>query len=197
VDGTLYVTVGDTAKRNEARKPKSLQGKILRLNPDGTIPADNPFPGSPVFASGFRSPFGLDFQPVTGLPWVSDNGPQGHDEINRVVTGRNYGWPDEAGRVAGDQKLVDPVWESGIERYGPTGVAFYTGTAVPEWRNDLFFCEWNTGSLWRLNLQPPGYETSAGMELVTQPCRLEVRNGPDGALYFSDHHAIYRLGPAR
>ena len=196
-DGKLYVTMGDTAKRSEAKKAKGLYGKVLRINPDGSIPADNPDPEEPVFATGFRSPFGLDFQPGTGLPWVSDNGPQGHDEINRVVKGGNYGWPDEAGKVDGEGNLLDPVWESGVERYGPTGIAFYTGRAVPEWRNDLFFCDWNTGSLWRLNLQPPEFETAGQVEVVAQPCRLYVRSGPDGALYFSDHHAIYRLGPPR
>jgi glucose/arabinose dehydrogenase len=128
---------------------------------------------------------------------VSDNGPQGHDEINRVVKGGNYGWPDEAGRVNGERNLVDPVWESGIERFGPSGLVFYTGNTVPEWRNDLFFCDWNTGSLWRLNLQPPNYDSNVHVGVVAQPCRLYVRNGPDGALYFSDHHAIYRLGPSR
>jgi glucose/arabinose dehydrogenase len=197
-DGKLYVTVGDTARRSEAKKEKGLVGKVLRLNADGSIPSDNPDPDEPIFAMGFRSPFGLDFQPGTGLPWVSDNGPQGHDEINRVTISGNYGWPDEAGRVAnGDAKLLDPVWESSIERYGPTGLAFYTGDAVPEWKNDLFFCDWNTGSLWRLNLQPPAYDTAGQKEMIAQPCRLNVRNGPDGALYFSDHHAIYRLGPPR
>lgn len=197
-DGKLYVTVGDTAKRSEARKAKSLYGKILRLNPDGSIPSDNPDPEEPIFAMGVRSPFGLDFQPGTGLPWISDNGPQGEDEIHRVPRGGNLGWPDAAGKVGpGEGQWVDPVWDSRHERYGPTGLTFYTGNAVPEWRNDLFFCDWNTGSLWRLNLQPPAYDTSGKLELVTQPCRLNVRNGPDGALYFSDHHAIYRLGPPR
>lgn len=196
-DGKLYVTMGDAARRSDARKPKSLFGKVLRINPDGSIPSDNPHPGEPVFAMGFRSPFGLDFQPGTGLAWVSDNGPQGHDEINRVVGGGNYGWPDEAGKVSGESKLLDPIWESGVERFGPTGVAFYRGNAIPEWKNDLFFCDWNTGSLWRLNLQPPAYDTAGKLEQVTQPCRLYVRSGPDGALYFSDHHAIYRLGPPR
>jgi glucose/arabinose dehydrogenase len=129
---------------------------------------------------------------------VTDNGPQGHDEINRVVAGGNYGWPDEAGRVNGGlTTLLDPVWDSTIDRYGPTGLTFYTGNAIPAWRNDLFFCEWNTGSLWRLDLTPPAYDTMNGIETVTQPCRLYVRNGPDGALYFSDHHAIYRRGPPR
>jgi glucose/arabinose dehydrogenase len=197
-DGKLYVTVGDAGKRTEVRKARSMFGKILRINPDGSTPADNPDPDSRVFATGFRSPFGLDFQPGTGLPWVTDNGPQGHDEINRVVAGRNYGWPDEAGKVNGGlTTLTGPVWDSTIERYGPTGLTFYTGNAIPEWHNDLFFCEWNTGSLWRLDLKPPAYDTMNGIEAITQPCRLYVRNGPDGALYFSDHHAIYRLGPAR
>jgi len=197
-DGKLYVTIGDVAKRSEARKAKSLYGKVLRINADGSIPDDNPDPDSRVFASGFRSPFGLDFQPRTGLPWVSDNGPRGHDEINRVVKGGNYGWPEEAGRVNGGlTTLTGPVWESTIDRYGPTGIAFYTGKAIPEWSNDLFFCDWNTGSLWRLNLKPPAYDESERLDVVAQPCRLYVRTGLDGALYFSDHHAIYRLGPAR
>ena len=114
------------------------------------------------------------------------------------LAGGNYGWPDEAGIInGGSTNLTGPVWDSTIDRYGPTGVAFYTGNAVPEWRNDLFFCEWNTGSLWRLNLKPPAYETLGELEPIAQPCRLYVRNGPDGALYFSDHHAIYRLGPRR
>lgn len=197
-DGKLYVTVGDAGKRSEVRKPRSMYGKVLRINPDGSTPGDNPDPDSRVFATGFRSPFGLDFQPGTGLPWVSDNGPQGHDEINRVVPGGNYGWPDEAGLINGGlTNLIGPVWDSTIDRFGPTGVAFYTGTAIPEWRNDLFFCEWNTGSLWRLNLKPPAYDTLGALEPITQPCRLYVRSGPDDALYFSDHHAIYRLGPPR
>ena len=197
-DGKLYVTVGDVGKRSEARKKSSLHGKVLRINPDGSIPADNPDSESRVFASGLRSPFGLDFHPITGMPWVSDNGPQGHDEINRIVPGGNYGWPDEAGLVNdGLTTLRGPVWESTIDRYGPTGVAFYTGHAVPEWRNDIFFCEWNTATLWRLNLKPPAYETFGALEPITHPCQLYVRSGPDGALYFSDHHAIYRLGLPR
>jgi glucose/arabinose dehydrogenase len=114
--------------------------------------------------------------------------------------GGNYGWPDAAGKVgpgAGDGKWIDPSWDSYHMRFGPTGLAFYTGNAVPEWRNNLFFCDWNTGSLWRIDLLPPDHETLGQVEPVTQPCRLYVRSGPDGALYFSDHHAIYRLGPTR
>ena len=115
-----------------------------------------------------------------------------------MAPGGNYGWPDKAGIInGGSTYLTGPVWDSTIDRYGPTGVVFCTGNAVPEWRNDLFFCESNTGSLWRLNLKPPAYETLGELEAIAQPCRLYVRNGPDGALYFSDHHAIYRLGPRR
>lgn len=172
------------------------EGK-LQPDPVVTLPTTQGLEQGALGASGLRSPFGLDFQPGTGLPWVTDNGPQGHDEIDRLVKGGNFGWPDAVGKTGGKGRTVDPVWESGIERYGPTGLAFYTSTAVPEWQNDLFFCDWNTGSLRRLHLQPPAYDTMGQMEVIAQPCRLYVRNGPDGALYFSDHHAIYRLGPAR
>ncbi len=195
-DGKLYVAMGDVAQRTAALKLENPHGKLLRLNPDGSIPADNPFPGQAAYATGFRSPFGLDFHPLTGLPYVTDNGPQGHDEVNRVVARGNYGWPEVAGRsTKNDTAYVDPVWESGLERLGPTGLAFYTGSLMPEFQNDLFFCDWNTGSLWRLRLEPPDYGRSGNPEVVAQPCRLYVRTGPDGALYFSDHHAIYRLAP--
>ena len=201
-DGKLYVTVGDVAQSSSVRKLESPHGKLLRLNSDGSVPADNPYPKRPVFATGLRSPFGLDFHPVTGLPWVSDNGPRGHDEINAIVPRGDYGWPDRAGREVvrrasgSDRPPLDPVWDSGSQRLGPTGVAFYTGSLMPEFRDDLFFCDWNSGSLWRLQLAPPNYDAAGQPEVVTQPCRLYVRTGPDGALYFSDHHAIYRLGPS-
>ena len=98
-DGKLYVTTGDATDRKIAQDLKSLGGKTLRLNPDGSIPADNPFPGSPVFSYGHRNAQGIDWDPRTGLQYQTEHGPSGFDgpgggdEVNLVETGKNYGWP--------------------------------------------------------------------------------------------------------
>ena len=92
-DRKLYVTMGDTAAPPTAQDLGTLTGKILRLDEGGTVPADNPFAGSPIFSYGHRNPQGLDWHPVTGEPWGSEHGQTGNDEINRMQPGRNYGWP--------------------------------------------------------------------------------------------------------
>ena len=92
-DGMLYVSIGDTGEKELAQDPKRLEGSILRYNPDGSIPRDNPIPGSPVYAIGLRNVFGFAFQPNTGFLYATDNGPGGFDEVNRVEAGHNYGWP--------------------------------------------------------------------------------------------------------
>ncbi|MFN8522947.1 MAG: PQQ-dependent sugar dehydrogenase [Chloroflexota bacterium] len=195
-DGKLYVTMGDTAQRTLASRLPNPHGKMLRLNPDGSVPDDNPYPKLATFASGFRSPFGLDFHPVSGEPYVTDNGPKGHDEVNRVVPRGHYGWPSTVTGGPGPSPVnVAAVWDSGSDRYGPTGMAFYRGDAIPELKHNLLFCDWNSGSLWRLILSGPNFDQASPAEVLAQPCRLDVRNGPDGAVYFSDHRAIYRLGP--
>ena len=192
-DGKLYVTVGDQTQTERAQNPDRLHGKVLRLNPDGTVPADNPFPGSPVFALGFRNPWGLAFHPLTGVPYVTENGDVGHDEVNRVVAGGNYGSPKVDGRV-GDPRFVDPIWESGNGRIAPTGATFYTGHAMPEYLHDLFFCAFNTGDLTRMRLGGPNLDVVVEQEVLSKQCYLDVANGPDGALYFASLTGIHRFG---
>ena len=98
-DGKLYVTTGDATDREIAQDLKSLGGKTLRLNPDGSVPADNPFPASPVFSYGHRNSQGLDWDPKSGLQIQTEHGPSGFDgpgggdEVNIVEAGKNYGWP--------------------------------------------------------------------------------------------------------
>ena len=92
-DGKLYVSIGDTDVPDLAQDPKRLEGSILRYNPDGSIPSDNPIPGSPVYAIGLRNVFGFAFQPNTGFLYATDNGPGGFDEVNKIEAGHNYGWP--------------------------------------------------------------------------------------------------------
>jgi glucose/arabinose dehydrogenase len=138
-----------------------------------------------------RNAWGMTFHPETGELWVTDNGPNGHDEVNRILPGNDYGYPTidgGRGRVPG---LVDPLWESGNERLGITGATFYTGDRLAEFRGDLFFCDFVTGTLRRARLSPT-QDTIAAVQKMGQNCRLDVAQGPDGALYLADIGAIHR-----
>jgi len=135
-DGTLYVTTGDAGDPGLAQNPDSLGGKILRINPDGTVPGDNPFEGSPVFSIGHRNPQGLDWDPQSGKLVISEHGPSGergfaHDEINVVDAGGNYGWPDIVGDETGDG-LRGPLLHSGTAVWAPSGAVFYDSDRIGE-----------------------------------------------------------------
>ena len=112
-DGKLYLTTGDSLNSDLSQDLNSLAGKILRINPDGTIPDDNPFPNF-VYSLGHRNPQGLDWDPKTGMLVNSEHGPSGHDEINVIEAGKNYGWPE----IVGDEthsKYVSPILHTGKE----------------------------------------------------------------------------------
>lgn len=192
-DGKLYVTVGNAEEKANSSDPKKLNGKVLRLNPDGSIPSDNPTPGSAVYALGFRNPFGLTFEPGTGQAWVTENSGDNNDEVNALEAGGNYGFPQYEG-FGHDPKYKDPVWSSGSRTIGPTGLTFYTGDQLPQFKGDLFFCAMNTGELTRLRLGGPERKIVEGGEAVVNNCHLDVVNGPDGALYYSTVNQILRLG---
>jgi aldose sugar dehydrogenase len=192
-DGKLYVTVGDTNDEQKAQNPKRLHGKVLRLNPDGSTPSDNPDPSSPVYAMGFRNPFGLAFHPVTGVPYISENGEVGHDEVNRIVAGGNYGNPVAEG-YARKPGFIDPVWETEVGRIAPSGAAFYTGSSMPEYQGDFFFCSYNTGDLTRMRLGGPNYDQVMEQEVLNRSCHLDVANAPDGSLYLAEVTTILRMG---
>jgi glucose/arabinose dehydrogenase len=192
-DGKLYVTVGNAENENNSQDPKKLNGKVLRLEPDGSTPSDNPIPGSPVYALGFRNPFGMTFEPGTGQVWVTENSGDHDDEVNALEPGGNYGFPTYEG-FGNDPKYKDPVWSSGSRTIGPTGLVFYTGDQIPQFQGDLFFCAINTGALTRLRLGGPDRRSVEGGEEVVNNCHLDVVNGPDGALYYSSVNQIVRLG---
>ena len=127
-DRKLYVTMGDAPTPPTAQDLGALTGKILRLNDDGTVPGDNPFPGSPIFSYGHRNPQGLDWHAVTGEPWGSEHGQTGNDEINRLQPGRNYGWPViEADQTRAGMETPVLFFSPSI---APSGASFYTGTAI-------------------------------------------------------------------
>lgn len=121
-DGMLYITTGWTEDRQRPQDPRSLAGKILRIAPDGTIPADNPRPGSPVWSLGHRNPQGLAWNPEGGL-YAVEHGQSAHDEINRITPGRNYGWPVDQGdeQSAG---MTAPWIQSGSRTWAPSGATF-------------------------------------------------------------------------
>jgi glucose/arabinose dehydrogenase len=192
-DGKLYVTVGDVNDEEKVQNPKRLNGKVLRLNPDGTNPSDNPDPTSSIFATGFRNPYGLAFHPVTGVPYITENGEVGHDEVNRIVAGGNYGNPVAEG-YAQKPGYIDPVWETGIGRQAPSGGTFYTGSAMPEYQGDFFFCSYNTGDLTRMRFGGPNYDQVVAHEVLNRVCYLDVVNAPDGSLYISQVTSIVRFG---
>ncbi len=125
-DGLLYVTMGDAADESLAQDPASLNGKVLRVRDDGSLPEGQ---DSPVFTLGHRNPQGLDFHPETGAPFVTEHGPATDDEINRLREGGNYGWP-LVGGAPGDPRFVDAVY-AWTPTIAPAGGAFYTSDAVP------------------------------------------------------------------
>ncbi len=200
-DGTLFALLGDATSPNLAQDLSALNGKVVRLNADGTVPSDNPFVGvvgaNPyVYSYGHRNMFGIAFHPESGRVYVTENGPQDNDEVNLLVAGGNYGWPDVRGK-ANSPSYIDPLIAY-TPSIAPTNAAFYTGTDFPASRGDLFFGDWNTGRLHALALQPP-FGTAVVSETImgTAPAGiLEVEMGPDGKVWLTTSSTIYRVVPA-
>lgn len=141
-DSMLYVGTGDAGDPRLSQDVSSVAGKILRLNPDGTIPPDNPAPGSPVYAYGLRNPQGMAWD-YNGTMFATDHGPSGflewaHDEINRIEPYRNYGWPDSVGdRVA--EGTIPPLIHSGVDTWAPSGLAFVENGDIHQWEGMLLY----------------------------------------------------------
>lgn len=126
-DGLLYATTGDAAKNPEiAQDIQSLGGKILRLNLDGSVPSDNPFPNSYIYSYGHRNPQGLTWAP-DGTLYASEHGASAHDEINRIEAGKNYGWPVIQGGAV-KEGMETPLFQSGADMtWAPSGMAYHNG----------------------------------------------------------------------
>lgn len=184
-DGRLYITMGDAADPSTAQALGSLNGKILRMNDDGTRPGDNPFP-SFIYSYGHRNPQGIDWHPVTGDLWETEHGPTGNDEVNLIRPGRNYGWP----LIQGDQAA--PAMEKPVLVFtpaiAPSGASFYTGSAIPGFRNDLFFATLRGTHLHRVRFDPSNPSRVAADERLLEGRYGRLRDvvmGQDGNLYFS------------
>ncbi len=184
-DGKLYAVTGEAHDPERAQDPNDLGGKVLRLDPDGSVPTDNPLgPDNPVYALGIRNSFGLCFDPVTGDLWETENGPASDDEVNRIMAGGNYGWPDQLG-PDGESRFIDP--ELDFER-----VIVATGCAVTSDGRWLYFGSYLNG-LYRARLLPDG--SLGGPELVpgVGTAVTDVARAPDGSIYVATSDAILRL----
>jgi glucose/arabinose dehydrogenase len=134
-DDKLYITTGDAGDPNLSQRLDSVAGKILRINSDGTIPTDNPFPNSLVYSYGHRNPQGIDWD-KSGVLIGTEHGQSAHDEINLIEPGKNYGWPDVIGDEIKDG-MTNPLLHSGDDTWAPSGGSFYYGD-ITQW-NGLFF----------------------------------------------------------
>lgn len=207
-DGQLYVGTGIASYLSAGRSyteppgPRAMDnlfGKILRLTPEGAVPEDNPLSGSPIYARGFREVFRLRHDPLSGRLFATENGSGDHDEINIVEPGGDYGWQAHRG-ITGLEGLEDPILDI-LRPIGVTGFEIYDGAVYPEvYRYDAFFCGYVNGYLYWMPLdRDAGSRLPAGpVQVIQSPdpetdCRLDLRQGHDGRLYFSNTTGVYRL----
>lgn len=161
-DRKLMITTGDAGNTSNSQKTNDLSGKILRINLDGSIPEDNPFPGNPVWTWGHRNAQGLVWA-ENGKTYISEHGADNDDEVNLIRKGRNYGWPDVMGYCdlpseklyCSDSVIVEPLmaWSPVI---APSGLAYYNHTSIPEWQNSLILGSLKDQTLRILQLNKPG-----------------------------------------
>ncbi len=220
-DGKLFVTLGDRSiieGRMQAQRMDGLLGKVVRIEADGKIPADNPFVGKSgvrpeIWSIGHRNPQGAALNPATGELWTVEHGTRGGDELNIPRKGKDYGWPTIAygieyrgekitGGITAQDGMEQPLyyWDPVI---APSGMTFYTGNLFPAWKGSLFLGGLGSTNLVRLSLS--GEKITGEERLLTdlKPAReriRDVRQGPDGALYLlTDNTAgrILKLVPAK
>lgn len=217
-DGTIVMGVGNGTET--AQDPGIHNGKIIRINDDGSIPADNPFVNQPgylpeIYTTGNRNMLGLAIHPETGEIWETENGPQGGDEINILQPGANYGWPLVSfGREYTGPRVSDRTYMEGME--GPitiwipsiavSGIIFYTGDRFPAWQGNaltgglIYGRIPGTGVLDRIVFNENGDEMRR--ETMLSELRQRIRNieqGPDGLIYLltdEEEGALLRVSPA-
>jgi glucose/arabinose dehydrogenase len=202
-DGMVYMSTGGNIGQ-VAQDPASLRGKILRLRDDGSVPPDNPFAGRAgyrpeIFTLGHRNTLGLIVHPDTGGVWNNENGPNGGDEINIIMAGRNYGWPVVSfGREYSGARISEHPTRDGMEsplvvwlpQIAVAGMAVYTGDRFPAWKRNVFVGSLRTGGipgtghLERIvfNAKTEELRRESMLNELRQRVR-EVRQGPDGLLY--------------
>lgn len=196
-DGKLYITVGDATEHIFAQDPSILIGKVLRINKDGTIPQDNPYPNSPVYTMGHRNMYGIAFDDDgTGL--VTENGDVRYDEINLITKGGNYGFPTSQPANLPPERANDSSIKplrSYWDTIAPTQMIYYEGDAVPELKGMFLFGSF-TGDIYALKL-------SEDKKSIVEELKIElshfpfvptvgIAQSPDGKIYYGGYQ-IYTL----
>jgi glucose/arabinose dehydrogenase len=205
-DGKLYVTMGDAAVSSRAQNPTALNGKVLRVNADGTIPSDNPImPGATrrtaVYSMGHRNPQGIAFHPVTNRRYISEHGPDVNDEINLIVARGNYGWPNVTGSD-GVGGFRDPCWASGSSTIAISGAAFTRTANWGSFRNQLFAVTLKEQDLRRYSISSDGRTAvQRAIYFDDRWGRLRgITSGPGGFLFLTTSNGsndrIIRVRPS-
>jgi glucose/arabinose dehydrogenase len=188
-DGKLYAMVGEFHQDQQAQNTSSMTGKMLRMNSDGTVPNDNPIPGSPDYAWGIRNSYGFDFDPSNNRLIATMAGPSSDDKILIIVRGGNYGWPTCVG-VCHDTSFINATVDIN-PIVTPTGIA----TVAP---NTYIFGEFNTGNLVQLELSSTGDVVTMFQVDNEQGGIIAVEHGPNNRLYYTTPTALYTYSlPAR
>ncbi|CAB3843226.1 PQQ-dependent sugar dehydrogenase [Achromobacter sp. ACM03] len=213
--GYLYISLGENNQRPTAQDLDKLQGKVVRLKADGSVPTDNPFVGQAgarpeIWSYGHRNPQGMALNPWSGQLWENEHGPRGGDEINLVQRGKNYGWPlathgiNYSGQPIPEAKAAElPGMEPPLYWWPKSpaisGMAFYNADRFPAWRNSVFIGALANQNLIRLTLD--GDRVVAQEWLLTDRKQRirDVRQGPDGYVYVltdASPGELLRLAPA-
>jgi aldose sugar dehydrogenase len=215
-DGTLLMSVGDRgAEPPRAQDLKDHAGKVLRLNADGSVPADNPFVGrddahAEIFSLGHRNIQGLVVAPGTDEVWSTEHGERGGDELNLVKAGNNYGWPlytkarqyrteEQYGKGRSGEGFVDPVYEF-LPTLAPSGLALVTGDRFPSWKGNLLAGGLGAERIRRVVLEEGVVVHEEELLLGLVGRIRDVREGPDGHIYLLSDKAdggLYRIESLR
>ncbi len=189
-DRKLFISTGDASNQSLPQNATAVNGKILRLNLDGSIPADNPVAGSPVWSRGHRNPQGLVF--ANNMLYSSEHGPDIEDEINIIEKGRNYGWPDVKGACnessetafCNTNNVKEPI-QSWTPTLAVSGIDFYNAGLIPQWKNSLLVATLKNSRLLQLQLNDAHTMVTASNEILgNEYGRLrDVCISPDGKVY--------------
>ena len=212
-DGYLFITLGENNDRPTAQDLDKLQGKVVRIYPDGTVPDDNPFVGQAgvrpeIWSYGQRNPQGAALNPWTGVLWENEHGPRGGDEINIIERGKNYGWPlathginysgqpipEATGKTAEGTVAPRHVWEKSP---GLSGMAFYDADRFKAWQHNVFIGALVSQELIRLQFDGDRVVHEERLMGELNKRIRDVRQGPDGYLYVltdEDDGVLYKVG---